>query len=86
VESFALNVEPDEGDLRKTSASQLAGRLQGIRYAYYDARDLNYTSQQLAGFNLGESLLYLLIAILVGEQLLAFACSYHPTALEVRRR
>ena len=86
IEIFALNVEPDEGDLRKTSASQLAGQLQGIRYEYHDARDLNYTSQQLAGFNLGESLLYLLVAILVGEQLLAFACSYHPTALEGRRR
>jgi hypothetical protein len=86
VESFALNVEPDEGDLRKISSSQLAGRLQGVRYEYHDARDLNYTSQQLAGFNLGESLLYLLVAILVGEQLLAFACSYHPSAAEGLRR
>ncbi len=40
----------------------------------------------VGGIQLGESLLYLLVAVLVGEQLLAYACSYHPAAAEGRRR
>jgi hypothetical protein len=30
---------------------------------------------------MSESLLYLLIFVLLGEQLMAYACSYHPAAL-----
>jgi hypothetical protein len=57
---------------------QLAARLPGLKYEYHLARDLTYDPQQVAGFNLGESLVYLLIALLIGEQLLAYAASYHP--------
>jgi hypothetical protein len=80
TERFAVNVVPDEGDLKKMAGPQLARQLEGIRYQYHDARDINYNPQQLAGFNLSESLLYLLLAVLIAEQLLAYACSYHPTA------
>ena len=34
-----------------------------MRYEFHGAGDINYNPQQLAGFNLGESLLYALIAI-----------------------
>jgi hypothetical protein len=34
----------------------------------------------LAGINLGDDLMYLLIAVLIGEQILAYALSYHPAA------
>lgn len=86
TERFALNVAAEEGDLRKMSAEALAGELQGIRYEYYDAQDINYDPQQLAGFNLGESLLYLLIVVLLAEQVLAYLCSYHPKPTEARAR
>jgi hypothetical protein len=78
VERFALNVVPDEGDLKKLSSEALAARLEGVRYEYHEAQDINYNPQQLAGFNLAESLLFVLLAILLGEQVLAYACSYHP--------
>ncbi len=84
VERFAVNVVPDEGDLKKLNASALAGQLDGVRYEYHEAQDINYNPHQLAGFNLGESLLYLLVCILLAEQALAYACSYHPRAKEGR--
>jgi hypothetical protein len=84
VERFALNVAPEEGDLKKLSSEALAARLEGIRYEYHEAGDINYNPQQLAGFNLSESLLFLLVAILLAEQALAYACSYHPRAREGR--
>ncbi|MEX0677498.1 MAG: BatA domain-containing protein [Pirellulales bacterium] len=81
---FALNVVPDEGNLKKLTSTQLAGRLEGVRYEFHEAGDIHYNPQQLAGLNLGESLLYALIVILLAEQVLAYACSYHPRAREGR--
>jgi len=86
VERFAFNVESDEGNLERTDSQHLAEALPGIRYEFHQAADINYNPQQLAGFNLSESLLYALIAILLGEQMLAYACSYHPSAKEGARR
>jgi hypothetical protein len=84
VERFAVNVVSDEGDLKKLGATQLAGRLDGVRYEFHQAGDINYNPQQLAGLNLGTSLLYLLIVVLLAEQMLAYACSYHPRRKEGR--
>ena len=42
------------------------------------------TLGQQAGYNLHEALLYLLIAILIGEQLLAWSTSYHPPGAVTR--
>jgi hypothetical protein len=84
VERFAVNVVPDEGDLAQLGPTQLAGRLEGVRYEFHQAGDINYNPQQLAGLNLGQSLLFVLVAILLGEQALAYACSYHPRAKEGR--
>jgi hypothetical protein len=83
---FAYNVLADEGDLQTIDQEQLANRLAGVRYQYHQASQLSYNSQQLAGFNLGQSLMYLLIAVLLIEQFLAYLFSYHPPRLaEVRR-
>jgi len=82
---FAYNVTPEEGDLKRLDAEQLAGHLQTVRYEYHRSGDINYNPQQLAGFNLSESLLYALIAILLVESVLAYACSYHPRTKEVTR-
>jgi hypothetical protein len=80
VERFAYNVTPEEGNLKKLDGPQLAKALDGIRFEFHQAGDINYNPQQLAGFNLSESLLVLLIVALVAEQVLAYACSYHPSA------
>jgi hypothetical protein len=85
VERYSYNVNPEEGDLKKLDAVQLAGRLGSVRYEYHRSGDINYNPQQLAGFNLSESLLYALIAVLLVESVLAYACSYHPRPLGAAR-
>jgi len=74
---FSYNVLTEEGDLETLDRQQLASRLTGVDYEYHRAEDLRYEPLDLAGFNLSDTLLYLLIAMLVGEQLLAFSASYH---------
>ena len=79
---FAFNVESDEGDLTIVDREQLAARLPDVRYEYRTAADFQVAARELAGSNLSDWLLYVLIGILVGEQLLAYSASYHPRAKE----
>ncbi len=85
VERFAFNVAPQEGNLKKLDSAQLASVLNPLRYLYHRSGDINYNPQQLAGFNLSESLLYALVVVLLVEQALAYVCSYHPPAKEGAR-
>jgi hypothetical protein len=80
IRRYALNVEAEEGDLRTLAGSGLAARLEGVRYEYHEAADFESTVAELAGSTLSQPLLYLLIVLLVGEQILAWSASYHPRA------
>jgi len=74
---FAFNVSPAEGDLERFDGGQLAQRLRQLAYTYHDAASFELTGQESAGSNLARGLLLLLIAMLVGEQALAFSAGYH---------
>ena len=73
----AVNVAPGEGDLHHLDREQLAQRLTGIDYQFSFAAQLSGSDEQLAGFRLSDTLLYLLAAILLFEQWLAYRASYH---------
>jgi hypothetical protein len=75
---FAMNVDPAEGDLAGFDGSQLAQRLDGVKYRYEQASLFQSASNELAGDNLGEVILYALVLLLIGEQILAWSASYHP--------
>jgi hypothetical protein len=75
---YAYNVAAAEGNLKLPDAEQLEARLEGVPHALYEVADFQYSPHDLAGFNLSDSILYLLVALLVGEQLLAYSASYHP--------
>ena len=76
---YAVNVDAAEGDLRALFGPELAARLQPeVKYQFDQAETFELTLGQQAGYNLGEALLYLLVAVLIGEQLLAWSASYHP--------
>ena len=77
VRRYAVNVDAAEGDLRRLDSMALAEQLRGIRFEYHDARSLQYNPRQQAGVQLGQAIGYGLIALLVIEQLLACALSYH---------
>jgi hypothetical protein len=76
----AVNVPPGEGDLHLIRREALAERLKGIDYEYSLASQFSDAGDQLAGWQLADAFLYLLIAALAAEQLVAFSASYHPRA------
>jgi len=78
IRRYAVNVDPAEGDLSAIDGSQLAARLEGVKYKYMQSSAFRSTAEELAGYNLSDALLYGLILLLVGEQILAWSASYHP--------
>jgi hypothetical protein len=74
----AVNVEPGEGDLHLLTQEELAERLRGVDYQYSLASEFAESADDLAGFRLGDALLYTLAGILIIEQLFAVSASYHP--------
>ncbi len=75
---YAVNVDPEEGDLRTVDGTQLAARLGGVKFRYAQAASFQIGGDELAGNNLGDALLFALVLLLVGEQILAWSASYHP--------
>ena len=74
---LAVNVVPGEGDLRYLDRDQLSKQLEGIDYEYSLASQMSGSDEQLAGFRLSDTLLYVLAAVLIFEQWLAYRASYH---------
>jgi len=84
--AYAFNVPVGEGDLHVTSREELSRGLAGVEYQLHDAADMSIDRQQLAGMQLGDTLLGVLIAMLLAEQVLAYIASFHaPPAQAVRR-
>jgi uncharacterized membrane protein len=75
---YAYNVAPGEGDLHLLDGPQLAARLEGLKYEFHRAEDLSYSPESLAGVELGDKLFYALIVLLLAEQAMAYATSFHP--------
>ena len=74
----AVNVVPGEGDLQHLGRDALARRLPGIDYEFSLASRMSGGDEQLAGFRLSDTLLYVLAVVLLFEQWLAYRTSYHP--------
>ncbi len=74
---LAVNVPTGEGDLHHLDREGLAQRLPGIDYEFSLASQMNTQGTSFAGFRLGDTFLYLLLATLVLEQWLAYRTSYH---------
>jgi hypothetical protein len=68
--------------LSAVGGEQLAARLEGVKYHYQQASLPQFAASEASGYNLGEALLYALVLLLLGEQLLAWSASYHPAARE----
>jgi hypothetical protein len=78
VRTFAVNVDAAEGDLRAFFGPELAERLSPqLKYQFDPALTFESNLSETSGRNLSEFLLYMLILLLIGEQILAWSCSYH---------
>jgi hypothetical protein len=77
IDPVAVNVAAAEGDLAGFDAKQLAAELPDVDFEYHQSSSFAATDDALPGTNLGPYLLYLLLALLVIEQLIAYSASYH---------
>lgn len=76
--SVAYNVDASEGDLKTVTSEQLTSALPNLKFEYKQAGDLFFDANELQGSNLSQTVLFGLIFLLLGEQLLAYSASYHP--------
>lgn len=74
---FAVNVVADEGRLGRIDRESLGRALPGIPFRFEAAAAPRAAAAAPAGMPLVKPLLYVLVALLVGEQLLARAAGYH---------
>ena len=78
---FAFNVVAEgEGDLELVRREQLTSQLAGLNVQLHDASDMAVDDEHLAGYQVSESLLGVLVALLLTEQVLAYSASYHMKA------
>lgn len=84
--AYAFNVPVGEGDLALVPRDELDRQLTGVKYQLHDAADMVMDEEHLAGFQLSDTLLGVLIAVLLGEQFLAYVASYHLPALRSSAR
>ena len=78
VRRYALNPDPSEGDLDFAPSQQLLARLEPLAIKYRGVDEYGSDPLAQAGYNRSFLVMCLLIAMLLGEQLLAYSASYHP--------
>jgi hypothetical protein len=78
--SFAVNVDPGEGRLERAGVGRLEAALRGVPFRYDRAADVAATAGDFAGRPLALPLLIVVAALLLLEQLVAYAAGYHPVA------
>lgn len=78
VRRYALNVDPAEGDLALLSGKPLLDKLAPVKADYKNAEEYEYEISRLPGNNRGLLLMVILVVLLLAEQWLGYAASYHP--------
>ncbi|MEX2174442.1 MAG: hypothetical protein WD872_08770, partial [Pirellulaceae bacterium] len=74
---WAFNVDPAEGDLTGLSQQDLLAKLDPVKVNYHLADQYEQEEISSTGYNLSFLLMIALVALLVGEQMLAYTASYH---------
>ena len=75
--TFAVNVDPVEGDLRALAGPDLLSRLTPLKPTFEYASKYDTKLDETQGRNLGDFFLLVLLVVLFLEQLFAWSCSYH---------
>jgi len=83
---FAVNVPSDEGDLAITHREELTRQLAGVNYQLHDAADMSLDARQIAGFQMSDALLAVVVVMLLAEQVLAYMASFHVAPVGGPRR
>lgn len=75
---FVVNAPTSESDLAVVETQELSEQLEDLDIEIHSADELEYETANGDGFSWSQILAGLLIAMLLGEQLLAYSASYHP--------
>ena len=78
VRRYAVNLDPNEGDLALADQGEMLLKLDPIKPTVRFVEEYAGDIIEQAGFNRAMLLLLLLVGALVAEQLLAYSASYHP--------
>lgn len=81
---YAVNVNTTESDLDVVDRGQLEAELPDVPFEFQSDAQFSQATGDKADSPWIDALLYLLIALLVGEQILAYFVSYHPPTVEPR--
>lgn len=79
AERFAVNIDPGESNLAQTATRDLVSNLDPVAVEVGYADQYKTAALDAAGFNQSLLLMVLLILLLIGEQVLAYFASYHPS-------
>ena len=79
VRRFAVNVDTSEGDLAVTDSQRLLTKLDPVKAKFHQADEYEFDFGDQPGINRSLLVMALLVAFLLGEQLLSYAASYHPS-------
>jgi hypothetical protein len=82
VRRYALNVDAREGNLDLSQPADLKQSLASTRADILSADELTLSASDEGGFSWSQFLMYALVALLIGEQLLAYSSGYHPPRTE----
>ena len=84
IRRWALNVDPDEGNLAPVDSKELLTKLDPVKVTWHQAESYEQQDLSSSGYNLSQVLMIVLICLLIGEQLLAYSTSYHPIPGAIR--
>ena len=84
LKRWALNVDPDEGDLTPVASTDLIAKLDPVKVNYHLADQYQQEDVVSTGYNLSTMILFGLIMLLIGEQVLAYSASYHVAPGTIR--
>lgn len=83
---WALNVDAEEGNLARLKEADLLAKIEPLKASYHLAEQYQQGEAVASGYNLSLLVMGLLLALLVGEQALAYSASYHPLKMAVGGR
>jgi hypothetical protein len=75
---YALNVDPQEGDLTLARPVDLRAKLEPVSFTIRDADEYAGDVEQQSGYNRSMLVMTILVGLLLGEQFLSYFASYHP--------
>jgi len=84
VRRYALNVEPEEGDLATADPSEVTQKLSPVKIGWQKSDNVSYLAARQAGYNRSLLVMIVLVALMIGEQALAYSASYHVARAGVR--